>query len=523
MGGAVQNAALSPRARSFSRSHPRGRGPATRTRSKQEEARWKVKEWKKCAASPAYFIHTYCYLLDKSPSVRTWVPFRLWPYQKQSLEVRLKHPLTIHLKSRQIGETWLELGFDLHGMMFKSVFTVLAWSLGLRESKLLTSRISGMYQRLPGWMQCRDFQATGERLSLSNGSEFWSLPSTAGDSFTASRALIDECDLIDNQESLLESAAPTFADGGSGALISKVNKDNPDTAFKAIWHDSQENPESPWHGFFTPWHARPDRDEAWYERERRKSIAAGMGLDLLHANYPATPREALSVRSQNKALPTEWLNAIDHERAPLPLPVEAPAIPELRVHVPPQRGRQYVIGSDVAEGLPGQDDSASAVLDKITGEHVAHFAGEWEPKHEYGPIIAQVARYYNDASILVERNTIGVAVIGWLQEHEPDLGLLCGEDGEAGWRTTTSSKKVLYRDYRSETKGAFDGTNPGFKVYDKRALDQLAAVDKDSLSHPDKKSKTKVDDEAMACVLGNKARSLSSSLWSSSFLDIGGL
>ena len=70
----------------------------------------------------------------------------------------------------------------------------------------------------------------------------------------------------------------------------------------------------------------------------------------------------------------------------------------------PQPGRKYVIGSDVAEGIEidgaptdnRYDKSSGDVIDRHTGEQVAHLHGHFEPD-EFGRQLALLGRYYNNA------------------------------------------------------------------------------------------------------------------------------
>src|SRR5512136_788220 len=83
-------------------------------------------EWLTCAASPLYFIHTYCYVYDAVSG--DWVPFHLWPAQAGTLKTILTNLLVVILKARQLGLTWLVLGFALWLMIFHPAATILLFS-----------------------------------------------------------------------------------------------------------------------------------------------------------------------------------------------------------------------------------------------------------------------------------------------------------------------------------------------------------------------------------------------------------
>lgn len=88
--------------------------------------------------------------------------------------------------------------------------------------------------------------------------------------------------------------------------------------------------------------------------------------------------------------------------------VDAPSRP-----FPQGRAHAYVIGADVAEGLPRGDWSAAGVLD-ITDpgrrEQVAEYMGKLSPG-DFGLFLALLGTWYNRARLGIERNNHGHATI----------------------------------------------------------------------------------------------------------------
>jgi hypothetical protein len=85
----------------------------------------------------------------------------------------------------------------------------------------------------------------------------------------------------------------------------------------------------------------------------------------------------------------------------------------LEVFKAPEPGRTYVIGADTAEGINDYGDhdfSCADVLDAETWEQVAHIHGRWDPRY-FGLTLAELARWYNNALLGIERNNHGHAVI----------------------------------------------------------------------------------------------------------------
>src|SRR5690349_16515249 len=113
-------------------------------------------EWLTCSESCAYFLHNYVQIYD--PTAGGWIPFRLWPEQVRTLRELITYLLNIILKARQLGLTWLVLGYVLWLMLFHPIVTALFFSRRDDEAVYLLSdeRLRGMYARLPDWMRARE-------------------------------------------------------------------------------------------------------------------------------------------------------------------------------------------------------------------------------------------------------------------------------------------------------------------------------------------------------------------------------
>lgn len=452
-----------------------------------------ILEIARCYKSPAYFIGTYCQIYDATTG--EWVKFELWPEQRQTLRVILNNLLVIILKARQLGLTWLCLGFALWTMIFRPAATVLLFSRRDDEAVYLLSseRMRGMWERLPPWLKhgLRVISSNDHEWMLSNGSVARAFPTSAGDSYTASLAIVDEADLTPDLNRLMRAVKPTIDGGGRMILVSRANKSEPQSEFKAIYRAAKKKL-SPWASVFLPWQVRPGRDAAWYETQREDILSRTRSLDDLHEQYPATDTEALSPRTLDKRIPADWLEQCYQESEPLEALESWPALQGLEVYKPPQPGRRYVIGIDPAEGNPTSDDSALTVLDLLTGEECAALAERLQPA-----VIAaaadQVGRWYNNADLLVERNNHGHAVLLWLFEHSK-LRCLEGYDEKPGWLSSSLGKTMLY-DSAAE---AFRNGNTALHSFE--TYTQLASVEGSTLLAPEGERDDRADAYALATI-----------------------
>lgn len=392
----------------------------------------------RCNESPAYFIINYIKIYD--PVVGDFIPFSLWPAQFDVIDQLLLHRLLIILKARQEGLTWLILAFALWLMLFKPAATILLFSRRDTEAvHMLVDRLKEMYKRLPKWLQARDIlQDNDHEWILSNNSVARAFPTTAGDSYTASMALVDEADLVPDLNRLMRAVKPTIDAGGRMVLLSRSDKSKPESEFKNIYRAARVG-ENDWHPIFLPWFARPDRDETWYEAQKRDILSRTGSLDDLYEQYPATDAEALSARTLDKRIPPQWLTACYQESFATDHPL---SVPGLIIYKLPETGHTYVGGADPAEGNPTSDDSAAIVLDRETGEEVARLRGKIQPA-VFASYLDIIGTYYNGAAWMVERNNHGHAVLLWLEDNS-SLMILNGHDSKIGWLSSSRGKSLLY-------------------------------------------------------------------------------
>lgn len=451
-----------------------------------------------CFFSPVLFVERHCQIYDAT--VRGWLPFELWPAQRRVLRVIHEERLVIILKARQLGLTWLVLAYTLWMMVFRPAATVLLFSKRDDEAMYLLSeeRLRGMWKRLPAFLRSGHELASdnAHEWMLSNGSIARAFPTTAGDSYTATLAIVDEADLAPNLNTLMRSVKPTIDGGGRMILLSRTDKSKPGSEFKRIYRAARAG-ENGWSPIFLPWSTRPARDAAWYEAQKRDILSRTGSDDDLHEQYPASDVEALSPRTLDKRIAPGWLEQCFDEAAPLAveeLPEGAPALFGLEVFCLPVEGRRYVIGADPAEGNPTSDDSALAVVDALTGEECAALAGKFEPSM-LAAHADKVGRWYNHAPVLVERNNHGHAVLLWLRDHSA-LSRVSGFDQKEGWLSSSQGKALLY----DATADAFRDRDAVLHCFDTWA--QLASISGSTLRAPEGEH----DDRADAFALATAAR-----------------
>lgn len=441
-----------------------------------------------CGLSPEYFAVQYSHIYD--PAEKRFIPFDLWPAQSRVLNLVHENQRVAVLKARQLGLTWVALVYALWLMLFRPAATVLLFSKRENEAWYLLGeeRLRGMYKSLPPWMKYAAVTSNSVSVfSLDNGSIARAFPTTAGDSYTATFAVADEFDLVPDQEGLLRAVGPTIENGGKFLLISRADKDKPDSPFKKTFQMGQRR-QGGWVSVFLPWHVHPGRTMSWYRDQQEAAIEREGTLDPIHEQYPATPEEAMQPPRLSKRFNPDWVTACYVPMKPLSdelLSVaEAPAINGLKVFRLPKAGEDYVIGGDTAGGKTDGDSAAITVMRVSTGEQVACYDGHATPEMQ-GGYVDQLGRFYNNAQVMIERNSTGGGCILWLRHNSPLL-LLHGHDADdseeslynMGWLSSDKGKVIMY------TEGAERIRDRRCIIHDEKTYRELQSIERNTLRAP---------------------------------------
>lgn len=246
-------------------------------------------EYRRCREDIKYFLRTWAYFEDKdSPEVI--VQFEPWEAQLEAVRVFDANKITMCLKARQIGITWVALLYAVHLMFSHVGSTVVAISKTEEDAKELVRRVgvivSQMEKVLAGGGLSIEQTALSVRLVRADGvassiKAFAASPN-AGRSFTANLLILDEWAFQQYADEIWSAAYPTVGRPTGGKVIG-ISTIKLGSLFERLWR--QDN------GFgkvFIPWYVDPRRDQAWYDETKK-----ALGL-LMTQEYPATEEEALS-------------------------------------------------------------------------------------------------------------------------------------------------------------------------------------------------------------------------------------
>ena len=147
----------------------------------------------------------------------------------------------------------------------------------------------------------------------------------------------------------------------------------------------------------------------------------------------------------------------------------------LRVYLPPQKGRKYVLGGDVSEGVTGGDNSTCIIFDRETGEEVAMWKGLMAPD-KFGLKLCEWGRLYNNALAVVEINNHGLTTVTAMRNQMyPQMYFRPAKFDQMGtsytdrigWKTTRVTKPLMIDDLH---EGLREGS---LKLHSLETMDEM--------------------------------------------------
>ena len=140
------------------------------------------------------------------------------------------------------------------------------------------------------------------------------------------------------------------------------------------------------------------------------------------------------------------LDAVEGRMGDLLSPCEVRMGGALQIWLPPVRGRTYVVAADAAGGGNAGDFAGVQVIDVATGMQCAELQARLSPR-DLARVSADLAKEYNGAQLVIERNNHGAAVLAFLEKDETAINLYVGHDRMPGWLTDAGSRPRMLREF----------------------------------------------------------------------------
>lgn len=260
-----------------------------------------------------YFFENYMYIENKSgktPDERS-VLFKMFPEQKRVLKEIEENSKNILIKARQLGMTWLSLGYGTHGCLSTQQYTVAILSQTEEYMYAAIDRVEYILMRLPKWLMQEYnkqnaqygsmylyekksdeviiyYPAREDGVRVTSTINGYVSTERSGRSITADLIILDEWAFHENAELVFAGIGPTINRPDSGKLIG-LSTNKRGSYFESIVTDCLENnAEMGFHLIFLSVFADPRRTKEWYEQTKKTF------KNTWRQEYPETIEQALS-------------------------------------------------------------------------------------------------------------------------------------------------------------------------------------------------------------------------------------
>ena len=429
-----------------------------------------LEEFKKCKEDPVYFM---CNYIQVTHPVRGLVPFKLYPFQERIVGELQENRFNILRKFRQAGCTTIASAYSLWMAVFQKHQAIVILSKGDTEATEVLDRIKVMYEELPGFLQPGISEDNKHTLKLMNRSVIKSRPSgkQSGRSLAGSFLIVDEAAFIESIDTIWAAVYPIISTGGRAFILSTVN--GVGNWFYETYNSATESANA-----FTP------IDIRWKEHPEyfRNTEYNHLYEQMLKRTPPLNVDDWESVTKANmphkqwlQEYECEFLGTGDTFMDGLILTHLAQHVSDeyyikynnrMRVWKDPEPFYEYIIGVDTALGRD-RDYSAFQVVNLYNGEVVAEFYSNKTTIDEFSAILNSEGIYYNLATLVVERNTVGNHVVDLLYNSLEYENLWHDEKGLPGFQVTVKNRDTLLSELEEAIR-----TNV-LKINSQRTLNEL--------------------------------------------------
>ena len=420
------------------------------------------KEYAKCLSSPIYAIETYLMTFDKTQE--SFVPFHLFPRQKEILYSYESHRFNLVTKPRQAGISTITQAY----CGIKAAFadknnpeTIIVIANKLTLAKKFAKGMRDYIAQLPRWIWGGDYYGTPENeaksifvkdsqieIELPNGSKIIAVATSVAAlrGYTPTFLIFDEAAFIDNGDELYSAAITSLGTGGKAFLISTPNGydklyyktyeqsikgDNDYNIIELKWYqDPRYNKKLTWlKGDETP---IPEVEftldsfekmiksgykpsSPWYVdmckgmNNDKKRIAQELDVSFLGSGGNVIEDEHIEFHAKNNVCDPKFVDRSFYDgNSGL-----------VWIWNEPVEGHQYIMAADVARG-DGSDFSTFQIVDFTTMEQVAEYQGKVQPDL-FSEILQKYGLHYK-AYLVIDNIGIGNTTVSKMVEMKyPNL------------------------------------------------------------------------------------------------------
>ena len=349
-----------------------------------------IDEYIKCADDPIYFIKNYIKIVHVDHGL---VDFQLWDFQEEMIQKFHDNRFVICKMPRQTGKSTTIIAFLLHYALFNQDTRMAILANKGSTARELMGRLQLAYEHLPMWLQQGVVVWNKGDIELENGSKIIASATSASAvrGSTYNIIFLDEFAFVPTNiaDEFFRSVYPTISSGNTTKVFI-VSTPNGMNQFYRMWVDAEEK-RNDYKTIDVHWSQVPGRDEDWKEQTIRNTREEQFRVEfetefIGSANTLISPSKLRTLAFRDPLQNKDGYSIWEH----------------------PKSGDEYFISADVARGA-GKDYSAFTVINVTDTPYklVARYRSNEISPILYPDIIHKVAKYYNEAMVLVECNDIG--------------------------------------------------------------------------------------------------------------------
>ncbi len=457
-------------------------------------------EFTLCSLYSYYYIDRYAFTI---PAKGGPIPLRLFDFQHKILQDFQEYSKVIFRKSRQVGASVVTGAYAFWRANFQKAQNIKIISLTLNDAlEFKEKTIDINYEMLPGFLKSKATRdgMSKTKLKLVNKSQIRVLAKSknSGRGGTPSLIIIDEAAFNEWMDEIWKSIEPSLDKGGDCIVISTTNGVG---NWYHLTYTRAEQLLNEFHAIYIPWWRYPGRSNPWLQNvldgkienvekfvlekqeeqlayEGDPKIAPWLWKRRANAKTEKEFRQEILAEflgSGNTVISAKTISEIEMDvRAPewedrLPQEVVTKPIPGLWCWKDADPTHQYTLVADVAKGS-GADYSAFHIFDVTINEQVAELKSKISTK-DYGTLIKDVAKYYNNAYVIIESTGLGISVFNevYLHDTDPYQSVYVQQKGKIlmGWETHPRSRPLLVDDLFHDLE------NKKTKIYSSRFIEEI--------------------------------------------------
>lgn len=485
----------------------------------------------KVMSDPVLWIENFVQIPNKMGEL---VPFKLHELQLDFM--RNKDKFNCLIKSRQLGFSTLSLAICLYNVCTKSNIECLIVSYDLKSADSLFERLKIMYNTIPDVIKPKAINNNKKELKLINNSRI--ICTTAGNKDLGRGSTYTWIHLSefgfwkDNSDKQLLALEQALTPNGNLVIESTPNGLNHlyNIYLKA------KNHENLYHPFFYNWYENKSMFQNEYEDYTQRYLntyqrmlteddldaaeqylyscgatlkqiiwrrykIANSSLEEFNQEYGQDDISCFVNTSCTVFDPNLVIERLKYLKSPIQsrqLPAKLiPYRHYLKIFEEPQADKYYWFGVDVAEGVK-RDNSVICGLDKELNQ-IFEFASNDIAPHIFTEILLELARWYNNAYLVIELASAGHIVISkiyydfnYVNIHKHKTYDMKGRKRKKkGFETNSVTRPILISDIRE----SFD--NRMLNINSKELLEEMKTFTMDAYGKI-QGSQNKKDDRVMA-------------------------